>query len=65
MISIQINTYINFHGADHGMKRLGLKTKHNKKYPIDGDFLLFWILAPILTTFTQKRSAELGYSVLE
>ena len=42
-----------------------LKTKHDRKYPIDRDFLLFWIFAPILMTFTQKRSAELGYSVLE
>ena len=42
-----------------------LKTKHNRKYPIDGDFLLFWIFVPILMTFTQKRSAELGYSVLK
>ena len=42
-----------------------LKTKHNRKYPIDGDFLLFWIFVPIFTTFTQKRSAELRFSVLE
>ena len=32
---------------------LVLKTKHNRKYPIDGDFLLFWIFTPILQCLTK------------
>ena len=32
-----------------------LKTKHNRKYPIDGDFLLFWIFAPIMYKFAISK----------
>ena len=36
----------------------------DRKYPIDGNFLKFWIFTPILRTTTQKRPVELAYSSL-